>query len=259
MQAVFGRWAELVGPEVAAHTTPGVVRRRQARRAHRLDRLGDPAAPARAHRRTPSQRGARPRHGHPDRGAGPARAVAGRRAGSARATVAVRATPTAERERRGRDRSLDLPICGPSPPYRDLTAPLYVASRAPAATLRGSFLHRSPRAPGCPRGSRPSEGYHGDRVAGSSSSDPEYVQTWRRPRACRPVKKKRTRVSENPDQRLRPLAPATPRSPSPAPTAAPPSPPTTTPRRSRSSRASRRCASARACTSAPPASAACTT
>ena len=48
MHGVFGRWAELVGAEVGAHCTPGVVRRRQARRPHRLDRLGDPAEAARA-------------------------------------------------------------------------------------------------------------------------------------------------------------------------------------------------------------------
>ena len=96
VQAVFGRWAELVGAEVAAHTAPEAVRRRQARRAHRLHRLGGPAAPARAHRRTPSQRGARPRHGHAHRRRWARTGRRGRRAGSARATVVDPATPTAE-------------------------------------------------------------------------------------------------------------------------------------------------------------------
>ena len=115
----------------------GVLRRRQARRAHRLHRLGGPAAPARAHRRTPSQRGARPRHGHPHRRPGPARAVVEEGPAQLARRSRARATPTAE-EPPG---SADLRAL---PPYRDLTAPLYVASRAPAATLRG---HVSPQIP----------------------------------------------------------------------------------------------------------------
>ena len=48
VHSVFGRWAELVGDEVAAALPARVVRRRPARGAHRLDGLGDPAAAARA-------------------------------------------------------------------------------------------------------------------------------------------------------------------------------------------------------------------
>ena len=63
VHGVFGRWDELVGAEVAAHCTPGALRRRPAGRPHRLDRVGDPAAAAGADRRAPAQRGARRRHG----------------------------------------------------------------------------------------------------------------------------------------------------------------------------------------------------
>ena len=90
------RWPELVGDEVGAALHAGVVRRRQARGPHRLDRLGDPAAAARPDRRPPPQRGARSRHGGADRGARTAPADAGRRAPARPATAAGRATPTAE-------------------------------------------------------------------------------------------------------------------------------------------------------------------
>ena len=44
VHGVFGRWPELVGAEVGRALHAGVVRRRQARGPHRLDRLGHPAA-----------------------------------------------------------------------------------------------------------------------------------------------------------------------------------------------------------------------
>ena len=49
----------IVGDEVAAALHARVVRRRPARRPHRLDGVGDPAEAARPDRRTPAQRGAR--------------------------------------------------------------------------------------------------------------------------------------------------------------------------------------------------------
>jgi DNA replication and repair protein RecF len=78
----------------------GVLRRRPPRRAHRLHGLGHAAAAARADRRTPAQRGARPRVGHGHRGTRPAPAhleegapVGARRPGAAR-HLRVTATPT---------------------------------------------------------------------------------------------------------------------------------------------------------------------
>ena len=46
--SVFGRWAELVGEEVAEHATSRLPARRRPHRRGRLDGLGHPAAPAAA-------------------------------------------------------------------------------------------------------------------------------------------------------------------------------------------------------------------
>ena len=59
VRGVFARWPELVGAEVGAHCTPESLHRRQARRTHRLDRLGHPADPPLPGARAPPQRGAR--------------------------------------------------------------------------------------------------------------------------------------------------------------------------------------------------------
>ena len=77
-----------------------VVRRRPPRGAHRLDRVGDPAQAARAHRRTPAQRGSRARHGGGDRGARPRMRRRGSTGPAPSAAAAAPATPTADAARR---------------------------------------------------------------------------------------------------------------------------------------------------------------
>ena len=127
VHGVFARWPELVGAEVGAALHPGVVRRREARGAHRLDGLGDPAEAARADRRTPPQRGARRRTVDRDRGARPAPADAGRRA-----AVGARRPRSARHLRLSRPGPVQ-PICGPLGRMGTV--------RSPAAALA---LRRSP-------------------------------------------------------------------------------------------------------------------
>ena len=227
------------------HTARPSVRRRHARRPHRLDRLGDPAEAARPDRRTPAQRGARPRHGDRDRGARPAPAD-GRRARGRSATAAVRATPTADRRQRdATSRSEGL-------------ADVWGLSRPPVGPLRRPFTGRSgaisstdhPRAGDGDVECGPQRGIMGVGSRASAGRDPCRVSGRSRRGA-------RERGPDRRDRRQQPAAPSERRElaadPQPTSTA------TTTPRRSRSSRASRRSASGRACTSARPASAACTT
>ena len=56
---VMGRWAQVVGPEVAAHAAPEALRRRRAAGAGRLHGLGHAGAAARADPAAPAGRGAR--------------------------------------------------------------------------------------------------------------------------------------------------------------------------------------------------------
>ena len=79
MGSVFGRWAEIVGADLAAHTRAGQFRRRRAGGHGGLDRLGDPGPAARPGARQAAQRRARRRNGAPGQGPRPGRAAPARR------------------------------------------------------------------------------------------------------------------------------------------------------------------------------------
>ena len=193
---------------------------------------GHPAQAARAQRRTPPQRGPRRRHRDRPGGARPARpeleegpAVEPGRPGSARHLRLSRGRRPARADLRAARR------------YRESPAPLFGRPGCLHRPLRGVSVHKSPRPPGAVRGMRPS-----DRLLWSRPS-PRFFPTVH---GLLHVQRRKFDTTRRPRDASR-----THRSP---PTAS-----STTPPRSRSSRASRRSASARACTSARPASAACTT
>ena len=246
---MFARWAELVGEEVAQHATPEsfadgtlVVRTDSTAWATQLKLLAPGRRPA-------PQRGPRPRHGHPDRGARPPPAEL-----EEGAPVGPRRTRAARHLRLSRARAATADLRA-SRTYRDSTDPLSGPAE-PSRAAQGRFSAPVPPLPGdgdveC----GPLTGYHGHRVASPRQA--------RRRDPCRVHRSRRRGVRERGTDRRIDVPQRRPHLPSPRsgrPTSSrPTSTATTTPRRSRCSRASRPSASARACTSAPPVSAACTT